>query len=370
MNLRKFYLILTVILASSLFIFGIFILSYVGIIDNSIVSNTSGYFGDIVLPFLQEKDSVNVLVLGGDKVAKNTDTIILANYNPNTAKLTLLSIPRDTKVQVKGSSVPKINSAYPVGGQKFAVSTVSSLLGVNIKYCVYIDTSSFKKIIDILGGVDFNVPADMDYDDPLQNLHVHLKKGQQHMDGAKAEQFMRFRQPNRYTSEIKKFYDGSDLKRIDAQQSFIKEVISQKVNVYNITKLNSIMSVIFKNVETNIQMDDALKLARNIGRLKAEEVIMLRLPGTDSNEHSGWYFVHDKAKSAEIIKQYFDSKSGFDNNINSKEPVQKETKQNTTTTKKPSQQQAPKPAQPAGDAVKANPSNAETNTAGTGGPMP
>lgn len=312
MNSRKSYLILTSLLSAFLFLLGVASILYLK--TNS--TPTSGILSELLDPFKLSSEPVNILVLGGDKVAKNTDTIMLVNFNPATAKLNILSIPRDTKVKVKGSNLPKINSAFPIGGPNLAVETVSNFLNVKIKYFVFIDTQAFRKIVDILGGVDINIPVDMVYDDPIQNLHVNLKKGKQHLDGAHAEQFVRFRHPNNYNNkEVAKFYDGSDLKRIDAQQNFIKELIRQKVNVIYIAKINDIVKEVFNNIETNLKLNDALKLAQSIDKLSLNNVTMFKLPGADDDEGAaGWYYACDKVKTAEIIKQNFTSSGGFVNN--------------------------------------------------------
>ena len=127
---------------------------------------------------VQKKEPFNILLLGGDKVNNLTDTMMLANFDPETCKVNIMSIPRDTRVFINKKE-RKINYAFPAGGIELAVKTVSELLDINIKYYAFVDTSAFRKIIDLLGGVDYYVPVDMDYDDPVQGLHIHLKKGQQ-----------------------------------------------------------------------------------------------------------------------------------------------------------------------------------------------
>lgn len=326
MNTRKFYLITSVVISIFLFLSGSSMLFYLNILNsedsnvssaNAAAQDTgSNPLKDILNPFISKKDPVNVLLLGGDKVAHNTDTMMLINFNPATAKTSILSIPRDTKVKVKGSSVPKINSAFPIGGPELAIETVSNLLNVNINYYIFIDTSAFRKIIDELDGVDYNVPVNMDYDDPTQNLHIHLKKGQQKLYGAQAEQYMRFRHPNYYpknSKELMQYYDGSDLKRIDAQQNFLKEFIRQKANVYYLTKISGIANILFNSIQTNMDLNTALKLAQNLSKLNADEIKMFKLPGEDSNEPNGWFYVHYKEKSAEIVSEYFNAKGGFAN---------------------------------------------------------
>jgi polyisoprenyl-teichoic acid--peptidoglycan teichoic acid transferase len=361
MNSRKFYLILSTVLSIFLFLVGIASLLY---LKTNNTKSDNGIFSEILDPFKLSSEPVNILVLGGDKVAKNTDTMMLVNFNPATAKLNILSIPRDTKVKVKGSNLPKINSAFPIGGANLAVDTVSSFLNVKIKYYVFIDTQAFRKIIDILGGVDINVPVDMDYDDPFQNLHVHLKKGEQHMDGALAEQFVRFRHPNNYKNkEVMQYYDGSDLKRIDAQQNFIKELIRQKANVLYLTKLNDIVDEVFTNLETNLNLSDALKLAQSLDKLSLSNVTMFKLPGNDDDEGSaGWYYACDKAKTAEIIKENFTANGGFvNNNTSNKNTNSNEKNTEGTVPKKAPAAPKPKPEETKIDVTKDNPSNTESS---------
>lgn len=373
MNLRKFYFISSLIISVFLFFIGVGILSYLG--HDTVSANSDGdepgdYLGKILEPFIEEKDSINILLLGGDKASGNTDTMMLVNFNQTTGKINVLSIPRDTKVSVKGSDVPKINSAYPAGGEKLAIETVSKLFNVKIKYYIYIDLSSFRKIIDILGGIDYNVPANMDYDDPTQNLHIHLKKGMQRLDGNKAEQFMRFRSPSQSNSEIKKYYDGSDLKRIDAQQNFIKEVIHQKANVYYITKLNSLVRVIYSNLDTNINMDDALKLAQNFSKLKIEDVQMFKVPGEAKYESNLWLYIHDREKTDEIIKEYFKSNSDFEEGTRNKPNTRTSAPSQSTKTKKAPAVPSENASAANNDPAKDNPSNSEAGIQGSAKPAP
>lgn len=258
-----------------------------------------------------DKKAYNVLVLGGDEVAGNTDTIIFANYNPAVPELTLMSIPRDTRVNVKGCEIPKINAAYPLGGGKLALECISDLLEVKIENYVYIDTNVFCDIIDILDGVNYYIPVDMDYDDPLQDLHIHLKKGQQTLNGKQAEGFMRFRQPSGpngeivYDDEILEYYDGSDMKRIKAQQSFIKELIRQKLNIKYITKINNIIEVIFENLKTNVSLKDILYMSTSVYKLNMEKVNILKLPGEPVFEDELWFYKHNKQETEEIMQNYF-----------------------------------------------------------------
>ena len=229
---------------------------------------------------------------------------MLVNYNPQDGSINIMSIPRDTKINVKGSSIPKINSAYAINGAEYLVNIVKSELEIDVNYYVAVDISLFREIIDLLDGVDYNVPCDMDYDDPIQNLHIHLKKGQQHFDGAKAEQFMRFRQPNVYTKEILQYYDGSDLKRIKAQQNFLKEVIRQKAKPQYIAKASDIIDMVFEKIETNLTPNDIFKLLPTADKISVDKVSTFTLPG-EISETGGWYYVINKEEAKKITDEYF-----------------------------------------------------------------
>lgn len=309
MNSRKFYLILTIIVSCVLFLSGSGMLYY---INNHLVSisqdvfaaaGTSETMNDIIQPLIQSKEPFNVLLLGGDKVSNSSDTMMLANFDPETFNINIMSIPRDTRVFIK-SKERKINFAYANGGVDLAVQTVSELLDVNIKYYAFVDTSAFRKIIDILGGVDYYVPANMDYDDPLQNLHIHLKKGQQTLNGSQAEQYVRFRKPNRWTKELREFYDGSDLKRNVAQQNFIRELMRQKLTLQYLPKLTSVINTVFDNVNTNFTLNEVVKMTGYVSRFNAEKISFISMPGT-TYDVSPYYYICDVKASREIMAESF-----------------------------------------------------------------
>ncbi|MDP4093670.1 MAG: LCP family protein [Bacillota bacterium] len=370
MNSRKFYFTVSIIISIFLFITGILALSYISA-TKSDDSNKGDLLSDLMSPFVSDKDPVNILVLGGDKVNHNTDTMMLVNFNPSTGKINILSIPRDSKVNVKGSSLPKINSAYPVGGADLAISTVSNFLNVNIQHYVFIDTSAFRDIIDELGGVEYYVPVDMDRDDPVQNLHIHLKEGQQLLDGAKAEQFMRFREYN--TSKVNKYYDGSDIKRIAAQQSFISELIRQKCTIGNIPKLKNVLRIVFNDLETDMKFDDVMRLSQNLGKVSSDNVSMFTLPGKDANLSNGWYYVIDMNGAQKIIDENFQAKGIYTpdntNNKNNSGSYSKSNSQSNKTKQTPKTTPKTNTKKPLTNVTKDNPSNSETNMTGTNNPQ-
>ncbi len=352
MDLRKFYFNLTMIVAIMLFIFGAGVIYYANahmIFEEEIVYNTSDdTISDIFRPLVQSKEPFNVLLLGGDKVNMNADTMMLANFNPETMEISIMSIPRDTKVTIKNKE-RKINYAFPSGGIELSVKTVSELLDVNIKYYVFVDTEAFRDIIDLLDGVNYYVPANLDYDDPTQNLHIHLKKGQQTLNGSEAEQFVRFRKPNKWNNEVRKFYDGSDIKRTEAQQDFMRELMKQKLSLQYLPKLTSVINTVFANVETNFSLNEVVKMTSFISKFKVDNVNFIPMPGVPYDE-SPWYYLCDVKEARKIMQESFPCNDAFVTvDIEAKEAY-----------KKYKMTMAPKPSR-----SEENPSNAETSITGS-----
>ncbi len=378
MNTRKFTYITTIVLGIFLFVLGTIFLFYINTLEpNSGNTPLNGMLDGLSSSGI--KEPMNFLVLVGDKSSGNTDVMLVANYNPSTNQISIVTIPRDTKLKIKHSNVPKINSAYGGGGRNhegamYASEVVSNLTGININYYVHLNISCIKGITDMLGGVDFDVPADLRYNDPSQDLYIDLKKGYQHLDGEEVEQLLRFRKADEhlYThqelKELSKYYDGSDTKRTEMQVSFIKAFINQKLNVQNFSKFNSVVNYAFENTITNMTLTDALKLATGVINIKSDNFNSFRLDGENKLINRGWYFLYngnfinidtnESMPSQDVVNQYFYSKNGistpselFVPNDNSEEPDDKTPSKNT---KKPN------------GITKKNPSNADTDAKGTG----
>lgn len=361
MNSRKFYFIMTIIVAAVLFLFGSGLLYYINnhLLNSQDVfaaSGESNTVNDLFQPLLQSKEPFNVLLLGGDKVNNNADTMMLANFDPETEKINIMSIPRDTRVTIKNKE-RKINYAYPSGGIELTVKTVSELLDVKIKYYVFVDTSAFRKIIDLLGGVDFYVPVDLNYDDPVQNLHIHLKKGQQNLNGSEAEQYVRFRKPNKWTKELKKYYDGSDLKRNVAQQNFMRELMKQKLSLQYLPKLTGVINTIFENVETNFTLSEVVNMTSYISRFKTDNLSFIEMPGT-TYDASPWYYLCDVPAAREIMAESFICDYGFVS-------VDGDMKEFYLKKKNSPAKPSVKKTEETKDVVKDNPSNEDTTITGS-----
>jgi len=244
-------------------------------------------------------DALNLLVLGLDADRTRSDVIFLANYKPGETRLNILSIARDTKVTVNGK-ISKINALIGMGGEEAIIAKVEEITGLPVHYYITMDFEGFRKIIDALGGVEIDVPFDMHYDDPVQNLHIHLNKGRQLLDGQKAEQFVRYRKGNSYGEG----YPNGDLGRIEAQQMLIKELIKQKFNLRYISKIDDIFAIVEEHTRTNIGLDDIMYYLKNFS-VRISEIKTWTIPGTDVIIDDIYYIVHDEEKTREIIDEHF-----------------------------------------------------------------
>ena len=242
---------------------GVYLFSFIASLNNS----------DIIAEVEpKSNETVNILLLGMDigdaenatnTSARRTDTMMLLNYNPRTDNIRVVSIPRDTLIEVEnahdsnGNYIPywKINAAYVLGGEEEVIEQVEGLLDITVNYLVEIDYAAFRNLIDAVGGVEMYIDRDMYYDDDAQDLHIHFNKGETVLlDGQKAEEFFRWRKNNDGTG----LADG-DLGRIKNQQKFISALIEKCTNPTIITQVPDILKAIQENVITNMSGTDMIK---------------------------------------------------------------------------------------------------------------
>ncbi len=312
-----------------------------GVFAYKVQQNGGGTSGMLATVLNTKKDlsEIKVLLLGISTDQDNvelTDTIIVASYNPNTQKATLLSIPRDTytgKNTARATAYEKINALY---GRKHrpdeTLKAVNDITGLGIEYYVVVKTEALIKLVDVIGGVTFNVPIDMDYDDTSQDLHIHLKAGEQLLDGDKAEQLVRFRHSNpdkygRMTSYPAEYGDN-DIGRMRTQREFIMQVVKQTAKPENIFKLGEILDVAKENVLTNIDFNVAKDYIPYIVEFNTENILTETLPGdvpSLNKTNNVSIFVYDKAKTKTLVQELF-----YDRDIVETEGTE-EGAENTTT---------------------------------------
>lgn len=261
----------------------------------------------------KNNENVNILLLGMDigdsentsnSSVRRTDTMMLINYNPNTDAIKLISIPRDTLIEVEGARdgngnlIPywKINAAYVLGGEKEVIKQVENLLSINVNYLVEIDYTAFRNLIDAIGGVEMYIDRNMYYDDDAQNLHIHFNAGEKVLlDGKKAEEFFRWRKNNDGTGLAE-----GDIGRIKNQQAFVSEVIKKCTDVGIILRIPSILKAIKQNVITN--MSGSSMIYYGLKMIKNSSISMATLQGDNQRIYGQDFLVMNPSYNQSLLK--------------------------------------------------------------------
>lgn len=261
-----------------------------------------------VQPITASRDEqVNILAMGTDvgtigansnNNPKRTDTILLININPSLKETNVISIPRDTLIQMNNSN-KKINEANVIGGPGYLIDAVEKLLDIKINYYSKLDYEGFRKIIDRVGPIEMKINNNMNYDDETQNLHIHFKKGDVvELNGEKAEEFFRWRENNDGTGLA-----NGDLGRIENQHVFINKVIDKFKSPSIITKLPSILSTISSYVETNMKADEIIKYGLMLSKMDKSKIKLYTVKGDPKYINGISYVVYDKSKNTELLNK-------------------------------------------------------------------
>ncbi|MBQ1265014.1 MAG: LCP family protein, partial [Oscillospiraceae bacterium] len=244
---------------------------------------------------LERKDGfATVLLAGTDAGGYRTDTMMLLSVDRQKKSMSLISIPRDTLIYCS-YAVPKINSAYGwaeggENGMEELMMRVSEIIGFRPDGYLLVDLTVFEQLVDLMGGVSYDVPADMHYDDPSQDLSIHLAAGHQKLDGKKALQLVRFRSG----------YANADLGRVSVQREFLTAAIDQWSNVLNVFKTPSALRLLRENAETDLTTGNLLWLAES-ALVCTQGVQTATLPGTPKDIAGGSYYVLDTQTVAQMI---------------------------------------------------------------------
>jgi LCP family protein required for cell wall assembly len=284
------------------------------VFDNDRILEQKLQFSELTRP-------VNILVMGMSvlssdiqsppKKAKNlkylpqvnsfdglSDVMLLVRFEPEKKTITMLSIPRDTRVPIEEHGVKKINAANVQGGLSLSAKTVTQLLGgVEIDRYVRINVLGVGKLIDALGGVTVNVQKDMKYQDDSQHLYINLKAGKQHLNGDKALQLLRYR------------HDGlGDIGRVQRQQMVMRTLMEQTLNPKTLGRLPEIIKVIQAHIDTNLTVEELITLAGFGMQNKGSNVEMLTVPGrySQKGEFDSSYWIPDSDRIAAMMTQNFD----------------------------------------------------------------
>jgi LCP family protein required for cell wall assembly len=251
---------------------------------------------------------VNILVMGIDRVpeaAKNssdafdgrTDTLLLLRLDPSDHSIRMLSIPRDTQVNIPKVGIAKINDANVEGGAALTAQVVSSTLNdIPIDRYVRVTTEAFRELVDLVGGIEVFVPYPMKYEDVTQSLYIDLEQGWQTLSGEQAEQFARFRKDK-----------NGDIGRVQRQQTLLKSLRERLVNPSVLPRLPQVIRVMQQYVDTNLSLEELLAIAGFSLKLESKDFKMVLLPGRFSNpeEFIGSYWLIDKAGRDRVMREYF-----------------------------------------------------------------
>ena len=269
--------------------------------------------GDVVVPE-RDDERVNVLILGKDRWAFNTDVMIIASYNVTDGQISMMQIPRDTYIDV-GRGNKKANSLLasfynealrnkekdPMSvAIKGMEETFEKVFCITIDYYALMDLNGFVNIVDAMGGVEVDVPTNMKYTDPYQGLYINLKKGLQTLNGDQAEQFIRFRAD----------YVEGDIGRVDAQKIFIGACINKLKNSFNVSTISNIVKEVIEYVETDIPLADLIYYAKSALSVDLGNMTMLTLPGIQGRQYdtSGtWFYFTYRDGTIAAVNKYFNS---------------------------------------------------------------
>lgn len=227
-----------------------------------------------------------------------TDTMLLVRVDPIKKKLTILSIPRDTKTNIEGYGESKINAANRYGGPSLAAQSVSNLLeGVPIDRYVRVNIKGIAKLVDALGGVTIYIPYDMKYSDDSQHLYIEFKQGEQHLNGNKVSEYLRFRH-DRY----------GDIGRVQRQQLLMRAIQEQALKPSTLLQAPQLLSIIQDHIDSNLSVDELLALAGFTVEMKRSDVNMIMLPGDFNNDGRQGisYWLPSNEKIKKIMTEYFD----------------------------------------------------------------
>ncbi len=224
---------------------------------------------------LTAKDKTTIMIMGIDpreieKDVGRSDTLMIATIDPFIDKASLLSIPRDTRVYIPRHGYDKINAAYAYGSERLTKRTVEEFLGISIDHYILIDTRSFVKIIDAIGGIDIDVEKRMRYEDPWDDdggLHINLYPGKQHMDGKTAITYVRYRD------------EEGDIGRIERQQKFMKACMDKLTSPSIIIKIPALASEVMSAIKTDMSTTELMELAGTMVKAQKNGLITDMVPG-------------------------------------------------------------------------------------------
>ena len=253
---------------------------------------------ELELPASHREGVYNILICGTDDDGYRTDTIIVAHLDEETHDVALMSVPRDTVVLTGNGGIMKINSVYAGGGADGMArlsKRLGAMLGFELDGYVLVNLEAFRETVDLVDGVEFDVPQDMYYQDPTQNLHIDLKAGKQLLDGEKAMELVRFR----------KGYASQDIQRTKVQQEFLRALAKKVLSVSSLTKLKEFADVFSTYVTTDLTVGNMLYLAKALMQCDFDAMKTYTLEGEGAMINGGSYYPLYAGKLVQVVNESF-----------------------------------------------------------------
>ena len=249
----------------------------------------------------QRKEHFHTILLGGlDDENGGSDTNLLVAVDAQNKRIDVVSLPRDTLLDVSWS-VKKLNNAYHHGGFTQTMAEVTRLLGIPIDHYVTVKLNAFEELVDAIGGVEFDIPVDMDYDDPYQGLSIHFPKGPRLLNGEDALKVVRWRQNNDGTG-----YPTADIGRIGTQQAFLMAAARQMLHISNWDKVRTYAEIFQEQVDTDLELANLIWLGEQALTAGSENITFHTLPGDGAGYYKGAsYYVLDREAVLELVNTYF-----------------------------------------------------------------
>ena len=235
-----------------------------------------------------------ILVYGTDDDNGGSDTNILVGFDGKNGTVSCVSIPRDTAIHLNGKT-PKFNYAFNSGGHEQARESAGDMLGIPVDFYIGVDLQAFVDLVNAIGGVDFEVPINMNYDDPYQDLHIHFNKGMQHLSGEDALKVVRFRHNNDGSG-----YGSEDIGRMQTQQNFLKAVAQQTLTLSNVDKVGEFAKIFQQYVDTDLSLGNLAWLGKEAISMGVDKISFSTLP----NEWRSPYIYLDPDATLELVNQY------------------------------------------------------------------
>ncbi len=284
--------------------------------ENKFIAAANG----VIEAIIPTPEPLNILLIGLDKSKALADINMVVHMDTEANKLKLISLPRDLFIDFRHEKFSAIKAGNPkisinyckltevysnAGHKEQALqdmkAVASGITGLEIDYVAAVDTNGFVDIVDILGGVDFYVPQNMDYEDPFQDLYIHLKEGQQHLDGDEAEQLVRFR---KYGGDV-----PPDKQRMKVQQDFLKELSKKVLEINSFAQVKDLITKGYAMIKTDIGILTILEyseytLSQDISELlSGGDMIIIPSTGERMGELNLWYENWDQDEAELIVNQ-------------------------------------------------------------------